>query len=113
MYILYYLCVNKSDKQMETVTVQGWDLIIDDVVLDILISDTNIANMDTSGSKVVKYMELIENGYTDYPPVYLKLSNDKNRVEPYYEIIDGAHRIKALKLTGSTTVKTKLVLEIK
>lgn len=86
------------------IKVQGWDVTVGEEVVMIDIERTNLSEIQTSWDKVKKYRTLIADG-SDYPAVILE--HVKNHVYDYYKIIDGAHRIKAVK-TG--LVKARLVV---
>ena len=91
------------------VQVQKWDIEVSDEILSIDIEKTDFDRKITIWDKVVKYSEQIKAG-SDYPPVYLQRIND--HVCDYYKVIDGAHRIKAVKRNGGKKVNFKLVEKI-
>jgi len=89
------------------IQVQGWDVEASNEVVVINIANTNLRNMDTKWSKVEKYIELYKTGNTDYPAVIVERYKETN----HFEIIDGAHRIKALNFLGVETVNARLVIQ--
>lgn len=89
------------------IKVQGWDVNCTEFFQEIEIQKTNIRNMSTDGKKVSEYMDLFKSGSDKYPFVILE---ENAKYPGFFNIIDGAHRIKALQMIGSTTVKAILVI---
>jgi len=91
---------------MKRVKTQKWDVNVTNEIFEIKIASTNLRNIITNWDKVVKYVDLYKNGNTDYPSVILEKYKDTE----HFEIIDGAHRIKALDFLGLKNVKANLVI---
>lgn len=91
---------------MKRIQVQKWDVNVEEATIDISIDRTNLGNMETNWDKVKKYVDLYKAGNTDYPAVIVERYEDTD----FFEIIDGAHRIKALNFLGIKTVKSHLVV---
>lgn len=90
------------------VKVQGWDVQVSDCMQVIEIAKTNIRNMDVNSSKVVKYAEMLMANPNKYP--FVIVEEDK-KYPGFYNIIDGAHRIKALLFNEIKTVNALFVVK--